>query len=144
MDNAPICVLLVEDNPADVHLVRIVFDELRSAVDLRVVQDGVEALNFLHRRPPYNQAPRPDLILLDLNMPRMRGLEFLQAMRADPSLRVTPVIVLTTSNAKSDILLAYELGANSYITKPTSFDAFLETMAAVDRFWFRVARLPTR
>ena len=144
MDKAPICILLVEDNPADVHLVEIALGEMRSAAKLYVVQDGFEALDFLRRQPPFSAAPRPDLVFLDLNLPRLGGHQVLRERRDDPALRETPVIVLTTSDAASDIHIAYELGANSYVIKPASFEAFLETMAAIERFWFRTACLPGR
>lgn len=144
MDLAPIHILLVEDNPADAQLVQIALDEIHEPVNLHTVRDGQDAISFLKRRPPFSQAPQPAMIFLDLNMPRMRGHECLKEIKSDPELKAIPVIVLTTSDAETDIRVAYELGANCYVTKPSGYEAFLHTMQAIHDFWFRTASLPHR
>ena len=133
----PIEVLLVEDNPGDVNLTRIALADREIKVNLSVVADGVEAMNFLHRHIVH-----PDLILLDWNLPRKDGPEVLIEIRADERLRRIPVIVLTTSQAQEDILRAYDLSANCYITKPVDFDRFVEIVQSIEDFWFTIVELP--
>lgn len=135
-------ILLVEDNPDDIDLTIEAFKESSSESHLHVVEDGVQALEFLRRRGVHHQAPRPDLILLDLNLPRKSGHEVLSEIKADPDLRQIPVVVLTTSASETDVLRSYELAANCYITKPVDLDAFLSVVRLVDHFWRDVATLP--
>jgi two-component system response regulator len=135
-------ILLVEDDPADVELTQYTIAKSKILVDLQVVGDGVEALAFLRREGKYTDAPRPDLILLDLNMPRMDGRTFLSEMRADHTLKVLPVVVLTTSPTEEDIFKSYQLGANCYITKPVGLPEFAKVISAIEDFWFTIVRLP--
>lgn len=135
-------ILLVEDNPDDVDLTIEAFKESGSRSHLHVVEDGVEALAFLRRRGAHRQAPRPALILLDLNLPRKSGHEVLREIKTDPDLRRIPVVVLTTSAADTDVARSYQLAANCYITKPLDLDAFLSVVRLVDRFWLDIATLP--
>ncbi|HKP74126.1 MAG TPA: response regulator [Longimicrobiaceae bacterium] len=134
--------LLVEDSPGDVELTREALDEAKVRNRLSVVPDGVEALAFLRREGPYRDAPRPDLVLLDLNLPRMGGREVLAEIKADPALRTVPVVVLTTSQAERDVLAAYRLHANAYIVKPVDLDQFLGVIRSVEGFWLAVVKLP--
>ena len=142
IQNRPIEVLLVEDNPGDVRLTRETFTESGARANLHVVGDGVEALAFLRRQGPYSQAPRPSIILLDLNLPRKDGREVLAEIKADHDLRRIPVVVLTTSQAERDILKSYDLHANSYITKPVDLDEFLAVIGAIENFWLTIVSLP--
>ena len=135
-------VLLVEDNPGDVRLVRVALSDGEVDVPLSVVGDGTEALDHLHRRGEYADAPRPDLVLLDLNLPRTTGTEVLEAMQDDPDLARIPVIVLTSSTDPDDVATAYELSANAYLTKPVDPDAFVEAVCAIEGFWLRLVHLP--
>ena len=135
-------ILLVEDNPGDVRLTEEAFKQGRIENDLHVVSDGTEALDFLAQRGEFADAPRPDLILLDLNLPRTDGEEVLEELKGDPELRSIPVIVLTSSRAEEDIARSYELHANAYLTKPVDPDEFIETVRAFEEFWFSVVRLP--
>jgi CheY-like chemotaxis protein len=138
----PIVVLLVEDEPADAHLVKVSFEENRILVDLHVVHDGVEALEFLRRQGAHTGAPRPNLILLDFNMPRMDGREFLTIAKADAALSDIPVVVLTTSDAERDVLAAYQLCAASFITKPVDMEQFNAAIRELGEYWFALVRLP--
>ncbi|RZH66363.1 response regulator [Natrinema altunense] len=138
----PAQILLVEDNPGDVRLTKEAFKQGRIENDLYVVSDGTEALDFLGRQGPYADVPRPDLILLDLNLPGKDGEEVLEELKADPALRSIPVIVLTSSRAEEDVVKSYELHANAYLTKPVDPDEFIETVRAFEKFWFSVVRLP--
>jgi CheY-like chemotaxis protein len=138
----PIEVLLVEDNPGDVRLTQEALKEGRLINHLNVVRDGVEATDFLWRRGKYNNAPRPDLILLDLNLPRKTGGEVLQEIKSDPSLRRIPVMILTTSKAEQDLHRAYNLHANCYIAKPVDLDQFLNVVRSIEHFWFKIVTLP--
>ncbi|NKE34391.1 response regulator [Natronococcus sp. JC468] len=138
----PAQLLLVEDNPGDVRLTREAFKQGRIDNDLHTVSDGSDALDFLHQRGEYEDAPRPDLILLDLNLPRKDGEEVLAELKDDPELQSIPVIVLTSSRAEEDIARSYELHANAYLTKPVDPDEFIETVRAFEKFWFSVVRLP--
>lgn len=139
----PIEVLLVEDNPADVRLTKEAFREGRIVNNLNVVHDGVEAVEYLTRRGPYKDAIRPDLILLDLNLPRKSGREVLEEIKADPDLRRIPVMVLTTSKAEQDLQRAYSLHANCYITKPVDLDKFFDIVRSIEHFWFDIVTLPS-
>ncbi len=138
----PIQVLLVEDNPGDVRLTRIAMAQSKLLVNLSVVGDGVEALAFLHRTEAYADAPRADLILLDLNLPKKNGWEVLEEIKADEALRCVPVVVLTTSEAEEDVLSAYRHFANCFITKPIDFNQFVKTVQSIEDFWFTIVRLP--
>jgi CheY-like chemotaxis protein len=134
-------VLLVEDDPGDVLMTREAFEEyLNNRLD--VVSDGSEALSYLRREGEYADAPRPDLILLDLNLPRRDGREVLAEVKADADLRTIPVIVLTTSQADEDVLKSYQLHANAYVTKPVDFDGFIEAIRQIDHFFVSVVQLP--
>jgi len=138
----PILILLVEDNEGDVRLTREAFKEGRVANRLEVVSDGVEALRYLRREGPHKEAIRPDLILLDLNLPKMDGREVLEKIKTDPQLKRTPVVVLTTSNAEDDIVRTYDLHANCYITKPVDFENFVGVVRSIDEFWLNTVTLP--
>ena len=139
----PVEILLVEDNEGDVRLTREALREGKVHNRLNVALDGVEALQFLRREPPFADAPRPDIILLDLNMPRKDGREVLEEIKADPDLRRIPVVILTTSSAEEDILKGYDLHVNCYITKPVDMDQFINVVKAIDTFWFNVVSLPS-
>jgi len=138
----PIEVLLVEDNPGDVRLTREALKEGKVRNHLHVAADGVEALAFLRREGPHGDAPRPDLILLDLNLPRKSGREVLEEIKADPSLRLIPVVILSSSEAEQDILRAYDLHANCYVTKPVDLDRFITVVKSIEDFWFTIVKLP--
>jgi CheY-like chemotaxis protein len=135
-------ILLVEDSPGDVSLTREAMLSARVANELHVVDDGEAALAFLRGDPGYEDRPRPDLVLLDLNLPRRSGREVLREMKDDAELKHIPVIVLTTSAAEADVLQAYRLHANAYVTKPVAFADFLETLQQLEGFWLQVVRLP--
>jgi two-component system, chemotaxis family, response regulator Rcp1 len=136
-------ILLVEDNPGDARLAREAIRETRMRNHLSWVTDGVEALIFLRKQGEHQQAPRPDLILLDLNLPRKDGRELLAEIKKDAQFKCIPVIVLTTSEAEEDISRAYRLKANCYITKPPQLDQFIRIVKSIEEFWFRIARLPS-
>ena len=135
-------VLLVEDDPGDVMLIREAFEDHELVNRLSVVGDGVEAMSYLRREAPYADAVRPHLVLLDLNLPRMDGTDVLGAIKADPALASIPVIVLTTSQAEEDVLRSYELHANAYITKPVEFEQFSQVVRQIDEFFIGVVTLP--
>ena len=135
-------ILLVEDSPADVLLTREALSEAKLLNAIHVVEDGVEAMEFLHRQGKYAAAPRPDLILLDLNLPRKSGREVLAEIKADDHLKSIPVVVLTTSSAEEDILKSYNLYANCYVVKPVEFNNFVEAVQTIRHFWFNVVTLP--
>jgi CheY-like chemotaxis protein len=137
-------VLLVEDDPGDVLMTREAFADYKLANRLHVCQDGVDAMAFLRREGDYGEAPRPDLVLLDLNLPRMDGREVLEAIKSDAELASIPVVVLTTSEAEEDVLRSYSLHANAYVTKPVDFERFIEVVRQIDDFFITVVRLPTR
>jgi CheY-like chemotaxis protein len=137
-----IYILLAEDDPDDQLLTRRALHQGPASVAMTVVEDGAELLQFLRREDEYEGARRPDLILLDLNMPRMDGREALREIKTDPELRRIPVVVLTTSEAERDILESYNLGVNAFVTKPVSFDALADAMEALGEFWFDFVRLP--
>jgi CheY-like chemotaxis protein len=138
----PIEILLVEDNPGDVRLTQEALREGKIGNSLHVVEDGESAMAFVRREGEFADMPRPDLILLDLNLPRMDGREVLAQIKADPDLKRIPVVVLTTSRAEEDVLKAYELNANCYITKPVDFEQFIKVVSAVEEFWLTIVRLP--
>jgi CheY-like chemotaxis protein len=138
----PVEVLLVEDNPGDVRLTREALREGKVQNNLNVMPDGVEALRYLRREGPYADAPRPDVILLDLNLPKKDGREVLEELKADPSLMNIPVVVLTSSQAEQDILRAYQLRANCYITKPVDLEQFIHVVQSIENFWFSIVKLP--
>lgn len=141
---APIEILLVEDDPGDVLMTKEALADAKMANKLHVVSNGEEALAFLFQEGDYVSAPRPGLILLDLNLPRVDGREVLAQVKADKVLRRIPVVVLTTSEAEEDILRSYDLHANAYVTKPVDFEAFAKVVRQVDDFYFNVVRLPPR
>jgi len=140
----PIEILLVEDNPGDVRLTIEALKEGKVRNNLSVAKDGVEALSFLRREGTFSGAARPDLILLDLNLPRKDGREVLAEIKDDAVLRRIPVVVLTTSKAEEDILRTYDLHANCYITKPVDLDQFIAVVRSIDDFWLSVVRLPPK
>jgi CheY-like chemotaxis protein len=137
-------VLMVEDNPGDVELFRDQLDGASVRCSLIVARDGVEALAMLHQEPGFEQVARPDLILLDLNLPKKDGREVLAELKEDPSLRSIPVIVLSSSDAEADVATSYALNANCYIAKPVDLESLIEVVRTIDRFWFRLAKLPPR
>ena len=135
-------VLLIEDNPGDVNLTRLALADRAINVNLSVVTDGVEAMNFLHRQGEYQQAVHPDLILLDWNLPRKDGREVLVEIKTNERLQRIPIVVLTTSQAEEDIRKAYDLHANCYITKPVDFQKFVQIIQSIEYFWFTIVQLP--
>ena len=139
----PIEILLVEDNPGDVRLTVEAFKDGRVRNHLRVVTNGVEALAYLHHQGAYANASRPDLILLDLNLPKLSGRETLSAIKADPELKRIPVAILTSSQAEADILDAYNLHANCYITKPVNLGQFVRVVQSIEDFWLSIVKLPS-
>jgi CheY-like chemotaxis protein len=142
MLGTPIEILLVEDNPGDARLAIELLKEAKVYNRLTVVPDGVEALAYLRRQGKYKEAARPDLVLLDLNLPRMDGRQVLKEIRGDETLRRIPVVVLTTSEAEEDILRAYDLTANCYVTKPVDLDQFVKVVQSIENFWLSIVKLP--
>jgi len=140
----PVEILLVEDNPGDVRLAREGLSECKIRNNLHVVDDGVKAMAFLRRQDEYARAPRPDLVLLDLNLPRKDGREVLREVKEDEKLRTIPVVVLTTSKAEVDILKSYSLHANCYVTKPMGLEQFLDVVRSIEDFWFTIVKLPPK
>lgn len=140
----PIDILLVEDNPGDVELTREGLAEGKIYNNLWVAENGEQALDFLYRRGDHSNAPRPDLILLDLNLPGTTGHEVLEVIKDDPELRAIPVVILTSSGAEEDIARSYNLHANCYVTKPVDFNQFSKVVRSVESFWFTVVKLPPR
>ena len=138
----PIEVLLVEDNPGDIRLTREALEEAKMRNRLNVVRDGEEAMEYLRREGDHGDTVRPDLVLLDLNLPKMSGMEVLEEMKSDPALRKIPVVILTTSEAEEDVIRGYELQASAYVTKPVGLDRFIEVVQAIDDFWLAVVRFP--
>lgn len=135
-------ILLVEDNPGDVELVREALSEGKLCNKLHVVSDGIEAIRFLRSRGEYADAPSPDVILLDLNLPRKNGREVLNEIKSDPKLQAIPVVVLTSSKEEEDIQRSYSLHANCYVTKPVDFEQFMKVVKSIEEFWFTVVKLP--
>ncbi|MFF1418162.1 response regulator [Streptomyces sp. NPDC058280] len=140
----PIEVLLVEDDAGDELMTREAFEDNKIRNTLHVVRDGEEALDFLYRRGAHEGAPRPDLVLLDLNLPKYDGRQVLEQIKTDPDLALIPVVVLTTSSAEEDILRSYKLHANAYVTKPVDLDQFIKAVRQIDEFFVSVVRLPGR
>jgi CheY-like chemotaxis protein len=143
-DATPVDVLLVEDDPGDELMTREAFEDNKIGNTLHVVRDGEEALDFLYRRGRHTEAPRPDLILLDLNLPKYDGRQVLEQIKSDADLTDIPVVVLTTSAAEEDILRSYKLHANAYVTKPVDLDQFIAAVRRIDDFFVQVVRLPRR
>ncbi len=139
----PINILLVEDNPADARLIKEVFKDTKTKNKLYVVKDGVEAMAFLNQEFEYTDIPRPDVILLDLNLPRKDGREVLKELKEDDVLKRVPIVILTTSSAEEDIIKTYNNHANCYITKPVDFDQFLKVINSIEDFWLSVVKLPS-
>ena len=140
----PVEILLIEDSPSDTDLTVEALKEAKVHNHLSTVEDGVEALAFLRQQGRYANAPRPDLIMLDLNLPRKDGREVLAEIKADENLKLIPVVVLTTSRAEQDVLRAYQLNANCYITKPVDFEQFLNVVRSIEAYWLLVVTLPSR
>ncbi|MET7767737.1 response regulator [Nocardia sp. NPDC005366] len=143
-EGRPIDILLVEDDPGDELMTREAFEDNRIGNTLHVAHDGEEALDFLYRQGSHTDAPRPDLILLDLNLPKYDGRQVLEKVKSDPDLAHIPVVVLTTSSAEEDILRSYKLHANAYVTKPVDLDQFIAAIKQIDDFFVQVVRLPQR
>jgi CheY-like chemotaxis protein len=141
-NNAPIEVLLVEDSPGDVRLTREALKDAKVQISLHVAQDGIDAMAFLEHAGKHINAPRPDLILLDLNLPKKDGREVLKEIKESLSLRSIPVVILTTSSSESDVLQSYNLHANCYISKPVDLEGFLKVVQSIDSFWLSVVKLP--
>jgi chemotaxis family two-component system response regulator Rcp1 len=141
-EGMPIEVLLVEDSPGDVRLTQEAFREANKAIHLHVASDGVEAMAFLKREGVYARAPRPELILLDLNLPKMDGREVLAHIKEDPNLKTIPTVILTTSEAEADIVKSYQLQANCYLSKPVQLDAFEALVKSINDFWLTKVKLP--
>jgi CheY-like chemotaxis protein len=137
-------ILLVEDNPGDARLAVEALKESKLHNALHHVKDGVEAMDFLYRRGEHADAPPPDLILLDLNLPRKDGREVLEEVKSDPDLRKVPVVILSTSQAERDMLRSYDLHANAYVVKPLDLDQFIDVVKAIEDFWFTIVRLPRK
>lgn len=137
----PIEILMVEDNPADVGLAQAALEDAKVLNNMAVARDGVEALAYLYRQVPFASATRPDLILMDLNMPRKGGLEVLAEIKDDPDLKRIPVVILTTSQADQDVLRSYNLHANAYVVKPVDLDQFVNVVRAIEGFWLEAVRL---
>jgi two-component system, chemotaxis family, response regulator Rcp1 len=137
-------ILLVEDNPGDVELTREALNAAKVSNHLHVVDDGAEAVDFLFKRGRFADVPRPDIILLDLNLPKKDGRQVLSEIKAEPGLAQIPVVVLTTSQAEEDIVRAYQLHANCYISKPVDFNQFLRIVSSIEEFWLSVVKLPNR
>lgn len=142
--HTPMDVLLIEDSPGDVRLTQEAFREANPAIRLHVASDGVEAMAFLQREGAHARAPRPDIILLDLNLPRMDGREVLSRIKDDDQLKTIPTVILTTSDAEADITKSYQLKANCYLTKPVQLDQFESLVKSINEFWLTKARLPSQ
>lgn len=140
--STPVEILLIEDNPADIRLTIEGFKEARIANKMTAISSGQDALDYLHRRDKYADAVRPDLVLLDLNLPGISGYEILEELKSDETLKTIPVVVLTSSEAESDILKSYQLHANCYVVKPVTFDGLKDVIESIDNFWFTITRLP--
>jgi len=138
----PVEILLAEDNPNDIKLTRKAFEDGKMINNLHVVEDGVETVKFLRRQGEYADVPRPDIVLLDLEMPRKGGLEVLEDIEKDPELKKLPVVVLTSSEAEQDVVESYEHNANAYLTKPVNYQEFQEVVRQIEEFWFEIVKLP--
>lgn len=137
-------ILLIEDNPGDIRLVKEVFKDAKLHNNLQVALDGEEAMKILRQDDEYFKAPRPDLILLDLNLPKKNGIEVLREIKEDERLKCIPVVILTTSNAEEDLMETYKLDANCYITKPVDLDEFIKVVKSIQNFWLEIVKLPPR
>ena len=137
-------ILLVEDNEGDVGLIEEVFEEAKMRSHLHIAEDGEKAILFLHGEGEFSGSPRPDIILLDWNLPKKDGREVLREIKEDSELKNIPVVVLTTSGAEKDILTAYDLHANAYVTKPLDFDQFIKAVESIEHFWLEIVKLPTK
>lgn len=137
----PVEVLLVEDDPGDVILTQEGLRASKLHINLHVVDNGEKALAFLHRTPPYEDAPRPGLIILDLNLPRVNGMEVLRDIKSDDELKMIPTVILTTSRAEEDVVRSYKLGANCYVSKPLNLDEFVKVVGSIESFWFTVVEI---
>lgn len=144
MSTRAVEILLVEDNPGDVRLMVEALKETRVSTRLHLAEDGVQAMSFLRRKGPLANAPRPDLVLLDLNLPNKDGREVLAEIKDDAKLRSIPVVILTTSQAESDVLKSYQLHANCYISKPVGLENFIRVIQSIEGFWLETVRLPDR
>lgn len=142
-ENRPINILLIEDNPGDVRLTQEAFKEGKVSTNLDIVMDGVEAIKYLRKQEKYADAVTPDLILLDLNLPKRDGREVLKEVKADEHLKRIPIVILTTSNAEQDIIKSYNLHVNCYINKPVDYDKFFDIIQKIEDFWLKTAILPT-
>jgi two-component system, chemotaxis family, response regulator Rcp1 len=142
--SSPIDILVVEDNEGDVHLTREALKRAKVSNRVHVVTDGTEAMDFLRRKGEFTDAPRPDLVLLDLNLPNMDGREVLHEMKQDADLRTIPVVVVTSSAAEQDVVRTYALSANAYVTKPVDLHQFLHVIGAVGEFWLQIVKLPPK
>jgi CheY-like chemotaxis protein len=140
----PVEILLVEDNAGDVGLIEEVFEEAKIKSSLHVAGDGEEAMLYLHGEGKFSGFPRPDIVILDLNLPKKDGREVIKEMKEDKNLHNIPVIVLTTSNAENDVLRVYNLHANAYVTKPIDFDQFMKVVGSIENFWLEIAQLPSK
>ncbi len=143
-DWRPIEILLIEDNPGDVDLTKEALQDAKVRNRLHVVDDGAKAVDFLYKKGEYADVPRPDIILLDLNLPKKDGRQVLEEIKADPQLAEIPVVILTTSQAEEDIIRSYQLHANCYITKPVDFKQFMHVVKSIEEFWLTVVKLPKR
>ena len=140
----PIDILVVEDNPGDARLIKEVLNEQKIYNSLFIVSDGVEAMNFLQKKGKYKDSPKPDLIILDLNLPKKDGREVLADIKADDDLKRIPVVIMTISQAEADILKSYNLHANCYITKPIDLNQFIKVIKSIEEFWFSIVKLPSK
>ncbi len=140
----PIDILIVEDNPGDARLIKEVLNANKDSYRLHIVEDGVEAMSFLQQKGKSSYTPRPDLIILDLNLPKKDGREVLAEIKSDDNLKLIPVVIMTTSQAEEDILKAYSLHANCYITKPLELDQFINSIKSIVEFWFALVKLPRK
>jgi two-component system, chemotaxis family, response regulator Rcp1 len=138
----PVSILLIEDNPGDVRLTQEAFQECKSIIDLTVMMDGLEAVRYLKKENTYSDAKTPDMILMDLNLPKKNGREILEEIKSDPALKRIPVLVLTTSTAEQDITNSYDLHVNGYINKPVDFDRFFDIIQNIEQFWLQTVVLP--
>jgi two-component system, chemotaxis family, response regulator Rcp1 len=142
LNASPVDILLVEDNPGDVQLTKEALAETKILANLYTAENGVEALKFLHKKGEYKNSPRPDIIILDLNLPLKDGREVLEEIKTDEDLKRIPVVILTSSKAEEDIVKSYNLHANCFITKPLDFDQFTQIVQSIEQFWFTIVKLP--
>lgn len=141
---APIKILLVEDNPGDVRLTKEALKDSKINNTLDVVEEGSDAIDYLHKRGKYKKVTTPDLILLDLDLPNMSGREVLETVKSNPLFRLIPIVILTVSQSDQDVLRSYDMQANAYVTKPLDLDQFIEVIRSIENFWFTIVKLPGR